>query len=118
MNSGCGPLGLLTLAVAKAYGVKKIVMFDIERSRANFAESYGADVGIVMPKDTVSSNSSLDVAQEYAEEIVKKYGEGNGFDVAVEASGAEICAQLAVCVLKSGGTCTWSCRPRHLYYCD
>lgn len=105
-TSGCGPLGLLTLAVAKAYGVKKIVMFDIVESRAKFAESYGADVGIHSPEPP--TKSSLDFAREYAKEIIMKHGEegSTGFDVAVEASGAEICAQTAVCILKSGGTCT------------
>ncbi|EOO01033.1 putative xylitol dehydrogenase protein [Phaeoacremonium minimum UCRPA7] len=102
---GCGPLGLLILAVAKAYGLKKIVMFDIEESRTKFAESYGADVGIVTPKNSDPSKDSLTFSQEYAKEIVDKYELGQGFDVTVEASGAEICAQMAICMLKSGGTC-------------
>lgn len=104
-HSGCGPLGLLILAVAKAYGVKTIVMFDIEPSRTKFAESYGATVGIVTPKNDDPSKDSLSFAQDYAKEIIAKYGVGHGFDVSVEASGAEICAQMAVCILKSGGTC-------------
>lgn len=105
-RSGCGPLGLLILAVAKAYGVKKIVMFDIEESRTKFAQSYGADAGIVMARNNVPSKDSLTFSQEYAKEIITNYDIGSGFDVAVEASGAEICAQMAVCMLKQGGTCT------------
>ncbi|KAK6366324.1 hypothetical protein LTS17_010830 [Exophiala oligosperma] len=101
---GCGPLGLLILAVAKAYGVKKIVMFDIEESRTKFAESYGADVGIVTHKND-SGKDSLTFAQDFATEIIQKHDIGSGFDVAVEASGAEVCAQMAVCMLKAGGTC-------------
>ncbi|KAF7552892.1 hypothetical protein G7046_g7271 [Stylonectria norvegica] len=102
---GCGPLGLLILAVAKAYGVKKIVVFDIEESRTQFAQSYGADVAIVTPKNTDPSKDSLTFSQEYAKEIIAKHDIGSGFDIAVEASGAEICAQMALCMLKSGGTC-------------
>ena len=83
--SGCGPLGLLILAVAKAYGVKKIIMFDVEAARTQFAESYGADVGIVTPRRD-PDKEPLAFAQEYAAEIVKKYDLGTGFDVAVEAS--------------------------------
>ncbi|KAI8280961.1 hypothetical protein K4K56_011958 [Colletotrichum sp. SAR 10_98] len=85
---GCGPLGLLVLAVAKAYGVKKVIMFDIESSRTQFAETYGATVGIVPPKNEDPSHEL-----------------GNGFDVIVEASGAESCIQMAIAMLKSGGTC-------------
>lgn len=80
-------------------------MFDIEESRTKFAESYGADVGIVTPKNTDPSKDSLTFSQEYAKEIIDKYDLGNGFDVTVEASGAEICAQMAICMLKAGGTC-------------
>ncbi|KAF3797539.1 putative sorbitol dehydrogenase [Colletotrichum gloeosporioides] len=102
---GCGPLGLLILAVAKAYGVKKIVMFDIEESRTKFAESYGADVGIVTPRHSDPSQDVLSFSQHYAREVITKYGLGYGFDVAIEASGAEICATMAICMLKAGGTC-------------
>ncbi|KAF4811982.1 D-xylulose reductase A [Colletotrichum tropicale] len=102
---GCGPLGLLVLAVAKAYGVKKIIMFDIESSRTQFAETYGATIGIVPPKNEDLSVDSLSFYQQYAKELNSKHELGNGFDVTVEASGAESCIQMAIAMLKSGGTC-------------
>ncbi|KAJ0278221.1 hypothetical protein CBS470a_009899 [Colletotrichum nupharicola] len=80
-RDGCGPLGLLILAVAKAYGVKKIVMFDNEESRTRFAESYGADVGIVTPRNSDPSQDVLSFSQHYAKEVITKYGLGYGFDV-------------------------------------
>jgi D-xylulose reductase len=101
---GCGPLGLLILAVAKAYGVRKIVMFDIEQSRIDFALKYGAHAGFVPPARS-ESHQPFDFAQEYAQSIIKEAGVEHGFDIAVEASGAQFCAQLAVCLLKNGGTC-------------
>ncbi|KAH7311439.1 xylitol dehydrogenase [Stachybotrys elegans] len=101
---GCGPLGLLILAVAKAYGVRKVVMFDIEQSRADFAVKYGAHAGIVPPQRG-ESQEPLAFAQEYATSLHKELGVGSGFDVTVEASGAEVCAQMAICLLKNGGTC-------------
>lgn len=97
-------MGLLILAVARAYGVKKVVMFDIESSRTEFAEKYGATVGIVPPRNTDASKDSLTFAQEYAKEINSKYDLGNGFDITVEASGAEVCVQMAIAMLKGGGT--------------
>ena len=80
-------------------------MFDVEESRAKFAQSYGADLAIVPPKNTDPSKDSFTFAQDYTKEIIEKHGLGNGFDVSVEASGAEVCAQMAVCALKAGGTC-------------
>ncbi|CAG9951295.1 unnamed protein product [Clonostachys rosea f. rosea IK726] len=101
---GCGPLGLLILAVAKAYGVRKVVMFDIEQSRVDFAVKYGADAGIVPPRRE-ESVEPLSFAQDYSARLIKELGLGSGFDVSVEASGAEVCAQMAICLLKNGGTC-------------
>lgn len=103
-DSGCGPLGLLILAVAKAYGVRKVVMFDIEQSRVDFAVKYGADAGIVSPRKD-EGVEALDFAQDYAKQVIKEHDLGSGFDVTVEASGAEVCTQMAVCMLKNGGTC-------------
>jgi D-xylulose reductase len=103
---GCGPLGLLIVAVAKACGVRRIVCFDIDQSRVDFACSYGADVGIVTTAMTAAQKEDpFTFAQEYAKEIISKHDIGHGFDVTVEASGAEICAQMAICMLKAGGTC-------------
>ncbi|KAK9420138.1 putative Enoyl reductase (ER) domain-containing protein [Seiridium unicorne] len=37
---GCGPIGLITAAVAHAYSVKKIIAFDINPGRVEFARKY------------------------------------------------------------------------------
>ena len=101
------------LAVSKAHGVKKIVMFDVEESRAKFAQTYGADVGIVAPQNTDPGFDSLTFAQNYAQEILDQEKLGHGFDVIIEASGADICAQMGVFMLKPGGTMIQAglCRP-------
>ncbi|EFX00029.1 xylitol dehydrogenase [Grosmannia clavigera kw1407] len=101
---GCGPLGLLVLAVARAYGVQKIVMFNIEETRAKFAESYGADKGIVVSRNTNPDKDPLAFAQEYASRIILEQGIGHGCDVVVEASGAAVCVLMGICMLKAGGT--------------
>jgi D-xylulose reductase len=51
-GSGCGLLGLLVMAVARAYGPKKIIAFDIEQSRVDSAVKYNADIGVVCPFNT------------------------------------------------------------------
>ena len=39
-DSGCGPIGLITAAVAHAYSASKIIGFDIRQSRVDFAKKY------------------------------------------------------------------------------
>jgi D-xylulose reductase len=108
--SGCGPLGLLVIAVAKAYGVQKVIAFDIQESRVDFAVQYGADVGV-----TTSRKKPSDDAWTYAKDCMssvrEKYQLEPGVDVTVEASGAEVCTQMALALLKPGGTC-------ELLYCQ
>ncbi|KAL4759036.1 chaperonin 10-like protein [Aspergillus foveolatus] len=87
-DNGCGPLGLLVIAIAKAYGVCKIVVFDIEQSRLDFALSYGADIGVLSPKISETEHNL-----------------SHGVDISVEASGAESSAQMALTILKPGRTC-------------
>lgn len=40
MSSGCGPIGLITAAVAHAYSVRKIIGVDSSPSRVEFAKKY------------------------------------------------------------------------------
>ncbi|KAL3434584.1 chaperonin 10-like protein [Aspergillus tetrazonus] len=103
-DSGCGPLGLLVIAIAKAYGVCKVVVFDIEQSRLDFALSYGADIGVLSPK--ISENvEPLKFVSEFTSSVVREHNLGHGVDISVEASGAESSAQMALTILKPGGTC-------------
>ncbi|KAL4875793.1 chaperonin 10-like protein [Aspergillus karnatakaensis] len=102
---GCGPLGLLVIAIAKAYGVRKIVVFDVEQSRLDFALSYGADIGILSPNISKSSDP-LASAQDFTNNVLKSNSlNPAGIDISIEASGAESCAQMALTILKPGGTC-------------
>ncbi|CAK7205107.1 hypothetical protein SEUCBS139899_007872 [Sporothrix eucalyptigena] len=71
-KSGCGPLGLIAMKVAKSYGVAKIIAFDIEPARVEFAKSY------------------------FMEEHKLAYG----VDDTIDATGAEVCLQMAVLITK------------------
>lgn len=55
-------------------------MFDIEKSRTDFAMSYGADAGHVPPKKE-EGKDSLEFAQEYAKQMIDELDVGHGFDV-------------------------------------
>lgn len=105
---GCGPLGCLIMALAKAYGAKKIIVFDIEKARVDFALSYAADIGVVSELNT-QGQEPLSFASEAVERVVRKYGLGPGVDVAIDASGSESGIQMGVIMTKPGGTCR--CRP-------
>jgi len=101
--SGCGPLGLLVMAVAKSYGVKKIIAFDVEESRVAFAVKHYANVSVVSPMNK-ESVEPLKFATGFIEGAMKEHGLGSGVDLTVEASGAEACTHMAVVITKPGGT--------------
>lgn len=94
------------MAVARAYGVKKIIAFDIEKSRVDFALGYVADVGIVSPMNK-DGTPPLEFASNFVDEVMKEHGLGSGVDLTIEASGAEACVQMGVAITKPCGTCTF-----------
>jgi D-xylulose reductase len=92
------------MAVAKAYGVKKIIAFDIEQSRVDFAREHYADVGVISPVNTEAAEP-LGFATDFVNGVIAKEGLGSGVDLTIEASGAEACVQMGVMITKPGGTC-------------
>jgi len=92
------------MAVARAYGAKKIIAFDIEQSRVDFAVKYNADIGIICPFNT-EKVEPLKFATDFMDSIIEKHSLGSGVDLTIEATGAEACVQMAVVLTKSGGTC-------------
>ncbi|KAI9684620.1 MAG: hypothetical protein M1820_010880 [Bogoriella megaspora] len=100
---GCGPLGLMVMAVAKAYGVAKIIAFDVEPSRVSFSTEYCADVGVLCPRKD-PEQESMTFATNFVKKSLFEQGVEHGVDVAIEASGAEACMQMAVVAAKPGCT--------------
>lgn len=109
---GCGPLGLLIMALAKAYGAKKIIVFDIDKPRVDFALKYAADIGIASELNT-KGQEPMRFATEAVERVMRKYGLEPGVDIAIDASGAESGMQMGVIITKPGGTCTKPPFPPH-----
>lgn len=95
------------MAVARAYGVKKIIAFDVEESRVDFAVKYGADVGVLSPINTTGIEP-MEFASTFISDIAKKHNLGSGVDLTIEASGAEVCVQMGVHITKPGGMCKFS----------
>jgi D-xylulose reductase len=75
-----------------------------EQYRLDFAMKYSADVGIRSPKNdgSVEPSPSRKVSQS---KVIQDHKLNHGVDIYVETSGAECCAQMAITILKAGGTC-------------
>ena len=91
------------MAVAKAYGASKIIAFDIEQSRVDFAVKHFANSGILCPR--TDSDYAMSSSQEFITSSLKDQGVDLGVDVSIEASGAEAPLWWALYGLKPQGTC-------------
>lgn len=95
--TGCGPIGLLVLAVAKATGVHPIVMTDVQEGRLEYAKKMGATATykIVPGKEEV----------ETAKEIRNLFERGEGAECVLECTGIESSFRAAIMATRDAGTC-------------
>jgi len=102
--SGCGPLGCMVMAVAQAFGVSKILAFDVIQKRVEFAKGFGADyVTLVPPKP--EGTTYHDWAEAWKVSALAEAGVDSwGVDVVVEASGAEAAMHACMSFVHIGGT--------------
>ncbi len=87
---GCGPIGLMSIAVAKARGAKRIFATELNPKRINLAKKMGADY-VFNPKTT-------DIIEE-----IKELTHGEGVDVVLEMSGNEEALRQGLNVIKPAG---------------
>ncbi|KAF9269140.1 xylitol dehydrogenase [Marasmius fiardii PR-910] len=104
---GCGPVGLLCMAVAKALGASRIIAVDIVPSRLEFAKQYvGAET--YQPISPNEGEPRIEYSRRNAENMKKVLAiEDRGskaIDLVIDASGAEPSIQTALYVVKIGGT--------------
>lgn len=88
--TGCGPAGLMSIPVARAFGAEIIVVTDLSPYRLELARKVGADLALNPRED--------DVARR-AHDAVR----GKGFDVLLEMSGAPAALIQGLHLLKPGG---------------
>lgn len=109
---GCGPVGLLCMAVAKALGASRIVAVDIVPGRLEFAQRY-AGAEVFQPPAPQSGESKMAFSRRSADSLKKQLGvEDRGskaIDLVIDASGAEVSIQTALFIAKSGGTFVQVC---------
>ncbi len=90
--TGCGPIGLLAIAVAKTLGAETVVATEVNPLRAELAHRMGADA-VLDP----TAEGSTTVAK------VREATAGHGADVALEMSGHPSSLSLAFEALTPGG---------------
>lgn len=107
---GCGTIGLLCQAVAKAAGAKKVIGVDVSAKRMALATELGYADGTFAspPMGSVSEGLSKEDAEvewsaKVAEMIKTEFGLGDGPDVVLECTGAQACIQTGIQLVKKGG---------------
>ena len=88
--TGCGPVGLMTIAVAKAIGARSIYATDVSPYRIAFAKKIGADLALHAVEDPVV-------------DLVCDATDGEGVDVLLEMSGVPSAIDQGLSALKPGG---------------
>ncbi|XP_017795790.1 PREDICTED: sorbitol dehydrogenase-like isoform X2 [Habropoda laboriosa] len=90
---GAGPIGLLSLLVAKTMGASQIVITDLLQSRLNLAKKLGADETLLLRKE--------DPEPAVVQRIHKLFGDEP--DKTIDACGAQSTIRLAIYATKAGG---------------
>jgi threonine 3-dehydrogenase len=88
--TGCGAIGLFSIAVAKACGAAKVYAMEVNANRRSVAAAMGADLVLDPAKDKVE------------EQILEETG-GTGVDVLLEMSGHPAAIRTAFSLLRTGG---------------
>ena len=88
--TGCGPVGLMTVAVARAGGARAIYATDVSEYRLKLARTMGAQL-------------TVNARNENVIEKVLKATDGEGVDVLLEMSGVPSAIEQGFTLLKPGG---------------
>ena len=88
--TGCGPIGLCAMAVAKAAGASLVIATDVEPYRLEMARRMGADLAIDGR------------AADRVPQIMEATG-GDGVEVVLEMSGAQPALDTALAIITRGG---------------
>ncbi|MBX5436441.1 MAG: NAD(P)-dependent alcohol dehydrogenase [Alicyclobacillaceae bacterium] len=87
---GMGPVGLLTVVAARAFGAAEVYVSDLEPIRLEAARRLGA-------------TAAINVKEQDAAEAVRALTGGEGADVAIETAGNPKALQSALMSLRRGG---------------
>lgn len=88
--TGCGPVGLMTIQVARAAGARSLYVSDVSDYRLALAKQVGADL-------------TVNVKNQDLKQVVLDATSGEGVDVLLEMSGAPSAIRDGFDLLKAGG---------------
>jgi len=88
--TGCGPIGLFAIAVARAVGAAEVFAIEVNEHRRNVARQMKADFTLDPSKDNVN-------------EIVMEKTGGSGVDVVLEMAGHPSAIRTAFDIVRRGG---------------
>ncbi|WPR89825.1 L-threonine 3-dehydrogenase [Microbacterium rhizosphaerae] len=88
--TGCGPIGLMAIAVARHAGARFIVATDISRTRLDLAKGMGADAVVDVSRDSIGDVQHALKMRE-------------GFDIGLEMSGAPSALSSMIDNMTHGG---------------
>jgi len=88
--TGCGPIGLFAIAVARACGAAQVFAIEVNEYRRNIARQMKADF-------------VLDPASEDVRAIIRDHTNGYGVDVLLEMAGHKDAVRLGFDILRTGG---------------
>jgi threonine 3-dehydrogenase len=88
--TGCGAIGLFSIAVAKACGAARVFAIEVNARRRSAAAAMGADL-------------VLDPAVDNVEKQILEATGGTGVDVLLEMSGSPEAIRLGFALLRTGG---------------
>ncbi|KAK6262253.1 hypothetical protein QUC31_008069 [Theobroma cacao] len=102
---GAGPIGLVTMLAARAFGAPRIVVVDVDDNRLSVAKDLGAD-GVVKVSTNMQDFGDFDIAQlkdvpEEVERICKVMGAG--VDVSFDCAGFNKTMSTALSATRAGG---------------
>lgn len=89
--TGCGPIGLCAVGVARAAGASIVIATDTEPFRLELARTMGADL-------------ALDAADPSTADRIREATNGDGIDVVLEMSGAAPALDQALALVTRGGS--------------
>ncbi|CEH18250.1 xylitol dehydrogenase [Ceraceosorus bombacis] len=103
---GAGPIGLLTGAVAKAYGAKRVILVDIVPSKLEFAKSFCA-TDTFIPTRPAEGETAMEAAERNALALKGQMGvdviDADGADLVLECTGAPPCVQMGLFMTRAKG---------------
>jgi threonine 3-dehydrogenase len=88
--TGCGPIGLCTVGIARAAGAALVIATDVEAYRLELARTMGADL-------------ALDASTADTQERISAATGGDGVDVVLEMSGAQAALDQGLLAVTRGG---------------